>query len=127
MTQLFDAWTWIEYFEDGASAKEIEAVLKNSSKVYTPESTISEILTYTIRTKTKFDELFTIIHSNSDIVSVNLNNWLDAAELKFYWRKKRQGFGLMDALLLAKAKELDAKIVTGDPHFKGIKNVMFLK
>ena len=84
-------------------------------------------MTYALRTNANFDMLLSIIQSNSEPVSINIHNWLKAAEVKIRWRKKRQGFGLMDALLLAKAEELDAKLITGDPHFKGMRNVKFLK
>ena len=41
-------------------------------------------------------------------------------------RKRIKDFGLADAFVLTTAKRLGAKIVTGDPHFKNMKNVVFL-
>jgi len=45
------------------------------------------------------------------------------AELK----EKMKNFGLVDALILTFAKELNAKVVTGDEHFKGFKEAVFIK
>jgi len=32
----------------------------------------------------------------------------------------------MDSLLLEKQKEIGGKILTGDPHFKGMKDIVFM-
>jgi len=41
-------------------------------------------------------------------------------------RGKIRDFGLADAFVLATAKKLDAKILTGDPHFKNIKEAVMI-
>jgi predicted nucleic acid-binding protein len=36
-------------------------------------------------------------------------------------------FGLADAYVLATARKLKSKILTGDPHFKGMKEAVLIK
>ena len=42
-----------------------------------------------------------------------------AGILKVKKRKTAKGFGLLDAIVLASAKQYKLKIVMGDMHFKG--------
>ena len=39
-------------------------------------------------------------------------------------RRKIKDFGLSDAYVLAAARKLNAKILTGDPHFKNMKEAL---
>ena len=41
-------------------------------------------------------------------------------------RKKFKDFGLIDSMILLTTRKLDAKILTGDPHFKGFKETIFI-
>ena len=39
---------------------------------------------------------------------------------------KIKNFGLIDALLVAKQKEIKCRIVSGDLHFKNLKQVVYM-
>ena len=41
-------------------------------------------------------------------------------------RKKIKDFGLADVFVLLTARKLNAKIITGDPHFKGFKEAILI-
>jgi PIN domain nuclease of toxin-antitoxin system len=41
-------------------------------------------------------------------------------------RKNVKGFGLIDALIVAKQAEKKCRIVSGDQHFENVKNVLFI-
>ena len=41
-------------------------------------------------------------------------------------RKTEKDFGLADAYVLATARKLKAKILTGDPHFKNVKDAILM-
>ncbi len=40
--------------------------------------------------------------------------------------KKREVAGITDSIILATARAGDHKVVTGDPHFKGIPDAVYL-
>ena len=48
------------------------------------------------------------------------------SKIKHELRKKIKNFGLIDSILVAKQQELNCKIITGDSHFKNLKNVVFI-
>jgi len=64
-----------------------------------------------------------VIRANSSIAESSSKDWLDSAEVKSEKRKKHKNFGLVDAMLLIKQKQLNAIILTGDKHFKENRNV----
>ena len=59
-------------------------------------------------------------------MAIDLNLWIEAADLRHTMRKTQKDFGIIDALLLAVQRMLDCTLVTGDPHFKGLKRIRML-
>ncbi len=57
---------------------------------------------------------------------INLNPMLakEAGKLNFENKKKIRDFGMADSIILATAKLVGAKVVTGDEHFKTLNSVM---
>ena len=67
-----------------------------------------------------------ILLSLGKIVDVNLEIAEAGAEIHVRMRKEISDFGLADALILATAKKNNAKLITGDKHFKNVKDVVYL-
>ena len=125
---IMDTYGWIEYFrgtKQGLTVKKIVDEKKN--KIITIDSSLAEIKLHCLRTGYDFNYAMNLIKANSIIFPVMIDTWLRASAIKFEMMKKRQDFGLMDAILLAKQYEIGSKLVTGDPHFKGLKNIIFLE
>lgn len=128
MKYILDTYAWIEYFigsKKGITVKHIIEDTQNS--IVTLESCIAEIYLWCLREEKDFDSSFKIIKNCSSIIQINLANWIEAAKIRHENRKKIGNFGIMDAVILAKQKEIEFKIVTGDKHFKNLKNVVFLE
>ncbi len=127
-TYLVDAHAWIECFQGSKKAQPFQKLLLDpSEKFVTAESNLAEIRMWSIRAGKDFDELFHGLQANSSLTPITLNDWLEAATLREEMRKTRDHFGLIDSILLVKQKELRCKIISGDPHFKDLPNVIFLK
>jgi len=41
-------------------------------------------------------------------------------------RKQMKDFGLSDAFVMATARKLNARVLTGNPHFKGLKEAVMI-
>jgi predicted nucleic acid-binding protein len=126
MVFILDAYAWIEYFKGTGEGAHVGNILKKADKIITLECTISELLSYCLRNDMEFSRIYASMKSVSFIFPVTIDLWISAARVKAELRGKRQGFGLIDAILVAKQRELGAKLVTGDPHFKGMKDVILL-
>ena len=64
--------------------------------------------------------------SNSTIVGLTPEIAKEAGVSHADIKKKVRNFGLVDAIILVSARKLKAKIVTGDKHFKGFKETVWL-
>lgn len=123
---IIDAYAWIEYFDGSNKGKKVDSILENNNEIYTCAITIGEVISKVARmgkdTKTAYD----ILLANSQIINVDEELSLQAGLVHCEMRKTIKDFGLADAYILAAARKLGSKIVTGDPHFKDIKQAIQL-
>ena len=52
---------------------------------------------------------------------------VEAAKVNVRMKKEVEGWGLADSIVYATATVKKAEVVTGDEHFKKLKNVLFIK
>lgn len=127
MIYIVDSWAWTEYCIGSKSGLRLRTLLNNKNhKFITLECTISELKSYCLRTGYDFNLLYNVLKKNSIILPVLLSHWVEAAEIRHEMRKKAKDFGLIDSILVARQNELKCGVVSGDPHFKGLKNVVYL-
>lgn len=127
MIFIIDTYTWVEYFigsKQGAKLQELFDNLRN--KFITMECSLSELRGYCLKNNFNFEQMYSVVEKNSLVLPVLREHWINAAKIKHEIRKKIERFGLIDSILVAKQKELDCKIVTGDHHFKNLKNIVFV-
>jgi len=127
MLYIIDSYAWIEYFIGSTKGEILKKLFSNQANTFlTLPCCLGEIKGWALREQRNFTDLLTIIRANSTIPPLNDDDWIKAAEARFTQRKKRKGFGFIDAVILVKQQELSCKVITGDAHFKGLKDVIFL-
>ena len=128
MLYINDSYAWVEYFI-GSNKGEIlkKLFLNEKNNFLTIECCLAEIKGWALKNNKSFDDLFTIIRANSNILTLTEHNWIDSGEERFEQRKVQRDFGLIDAVILVKQKELNCMLITGDKHFKNMPNVIFLE
>ncbi len=123
---LIDTYAWIEYFIGSKRGEKVKEIIENEDNIIlTPECCLAEIKGWSIRENMDFDELYSIVRKISDVQCVITQDWLDAASIRSEMRKTMKDFGMIDALIIAQQKRMGCKIVSGDPHFEGSKDVVF--
>ena len=128
MLHIIDSYAWIEYFI-GSNKGEIlkKLFLDDKNSFLTMGCCLAEIKGLALKNNRDFNQLYKIIKANSRILAITERDWIDTAKERFEQRKKQKDFGLIDAVILVKQKELNCKIVSGDKHFKDMKNVIFMR
>lgn len=123
---LIDSYGWIEYFGDGPLAESYGRYIEKADKkgYYTPT-----IVLYEVYKKMKSElsedkalEAYAYISAYTTVVPLDERLALEAAE-----RSLSHGLPMAEAIIAATAKAFEAKIVTGDPHFKGLERVELIK
>jgi predicted nucleic acid-binding protein len=127
MKYLLDTYAWIEFFKASAKGERVAKLLENKkNKIVVCDVVFAEIFGWAIREKHIPGRLIAFIKQHSHIYELYTNIWLEGAAWKERMRLRKKDFGLADALLLSVQSATNATIVTGDPHFKGMKKVIML-
>jgi len=125
---VIDSYAWIEYFISSKKGEKVKRLfLDETNQFVTVECCLAEIKGWSLKYNLEFEQFFKIIRANSNIISISEHDWIHAAEEKFNQRRTQKDFGLIDAVILIKQKQLNCKVISGDKHFRNLKNTIFLE
>lgn len=124
---IVDTYAWIEYFMGSESGLKLKNLFENkNNKFITIDCCAAELRGFCLRENIDFNKIYSTLKKNSILLPVSSSHWLEAAAIRHELRKKVKDFGLIDSILVAKQNELKCMIVSGDKHFKGFKNVVYI-
>lgn len=121
MTATFDSSAWIEYFAGSEKGMVVKEMIDGLETIFTPSICLMEIKNKYLKEKRKFMSRINFICIKSQIVDINKEMALVAAEIK-----NRHNLYSVDALIYAVSQSQKSTLLTGDHHFKGLKNVKIL-
>jgi predicted nucleic acid-binding protein len=123
MRYIIDSYAWLEYFmgtELGRRVKEI--IDSEADEKLTPSICLAE--TYAKILKTEDEEKAELrrsfIKSRSALVLLTEELAVEAAKVDVSMKRRVQGWGLADSIVLSTARNRNGKVVTGDLHFRGL-------
>ena len=131
---VVDTYAWIEYFNGTEKGEKVKKFLIEEY-TYTPEIVLAEIARKYIREGASLETVkqrLRIIGELSVTVGIDYKIALESgkAYLELLDHSKKLKLkakpGLGDAIILATAKVLNAKVLTGDQHFKKIKITIWI-
>lgn len=125
---IVDAWAWIEYFRGTEYGAKLNDIIEDpTTDIYTCAITVAEIISKTARDNRDVEAAYDMLLSNSKIIKLDEQISKQAGLFHSKMRQTIKDFGIADAFILAAADKLEAIIITGDPHFKGLKNAIMIK
>lgn len=127
LDRIVDSFAWVEYFR-GTDAGRVVADEIEASAAGTPLVVVAELRDKYVREHLPdwsrdlaFIKEMTVLVPEDELIAVR------AGETKNRMRMEgRRDFGLIDGIIYETAREADAILVTGDPHFRGVRGVRFL-
>lgn len=126
MKYIIDAYAWIDYLEGGEKGEKVNNYLKEDYEIYISVLTISEVISKVMRKKGNVEIAYGALLSNAKIIGITPRIAKEAGLLHAEIRNTIPNFGLGDAYLLTISRKIDAKIITGDNHFKNFKEAILL-
>ncbi|GBE19286.1 MAG TPA: PIN domain-containing protein [Candidatus Pacearchaeota archaeon] len=126
MRYIIDSYAWVEYLEGSKLGEKVRDILTGKNEIYSLNLTIAEVISRVKRKKGSIEIAYNAINSNSKVAEITPEIAKKAGLFHMEIRSKIKNFGLVDALILILARELNAKILTGDKHFKGFKEAIFI-
>ncbi len=133
MTRLvIDTYAWVEYLLGSAVGARAKGHIEGRHAA-TPSIVVSELTRWYLReveagrrTNEEMTAHIEFVGSATAIVPLDRDIAHEAGELDFLMKKRIKGWPLADSVIYATAKALGARVVTGDPHFKGLSDVEFV-
>lgn len=117
MNVLIDSSGWIEYFANAPKAGRYAPLIEKASKQthFTPTIVLFEVFKKIKRDAGEKKALLAIAHiiDSTTVLALTERTAIHAAELSL-----QLGLSLADSIILATAIEQEARIFTGDRHFK---------
>jgi predicted nucleic acid-binding protein len=124
---VLDTYAWVEYFRKSPLSDKVESILE-TGKCFTPTIVVAELKTKFLRDNLDFTKAFNFIEVKTLIITLNKAIALSAGKINFERKKINPHWSLSDSIVLATAREMKAKVVTGDEDFIDLKDeVLMLK
>ena len=121
---LLDSWAWLEMFSGSPKGEKVRKEIKAASELLTTAANLYEVLYRTNENAgtEAADKAMEFIETHSQIVEIGKQTAIAAAEIR-----RNEKLHALDAFTLAASRLNEAQLVTGDPHFKNVKNVIFIE
>ena len=124
---VLDSWAWIEYFEGSSKGEKVKDMISDSrNEVFTHSVSVAEIISKAKRSGKDTDDIWMAITNNSKVLETNAEESKDAGITHASVKSKSRNFSLADAFILATARKLKARVITGDTDFKNIAEAIIL-
>jgi predicted nucleic acid-binding protein len=131
---VIDSYAWIEIFIGSHKGEKAREAIQNAEEAYTPDIVLAEIARKYLREGTKeqtIRERLKTIEETTEITSIDSQTAIETAKcyIQLTEKAKKENLkapSLFDAIILATAKTLNAKLVTGDEHFRGLSQTIWI-
>jgi predicted nucleic acid-binding protein len=123
MRYIMDSYAWLEYFMGSEAGKRVKQIVDaETDEKLTPSICLAETYTKILKMEDekKAELRRTFIKSRSALIPLDEDLAVEAAKTDVAMKKKVQNWGLADSIVLSTARNRKAKVVTGDPHFRGL-------
>jgi len=129
-----DSWAWVELFKASAPGKTAKERIEESEDAFTPSLVLGELARKYLK---EGEEEITIrkwlqtISEATQVIGIDIRLAEESAKASMELVKKARDEGLRkpglgDAIVLATARVCKAHLLTGDSHFKGLPETMWL-
>ena len=127
MAELFviDTFAWIEYFIGSKRGEKVMEFIETKKSI-TPTIVIAELCAKYSKDGEKFDEKIKFVMHCTNLANLDYSIAESSGRIHTEQRKKIKDFGIVDSVVYATALKVNAKVVTGDPHFNNIKESIII-
>ncbi len=124
MILIVDSWAWLATTEEGKIAdKSLEYIDNEKNILFTTVLNVYEVY-YRLKENSNEEEaraFIATIKNRATVVTIDEDIAILAGDIHL-----KEKLSSIDAFVYATAIKLDAKVITGDPHFKGKERTIFI-
>lgn len=123
---VLDSFAWIEYFRGGRLGREVNRRLREA-RCATPSIVLAELADkYTREGIPDLARDLDFVEAQTIVVPLDRATAEEAGRLKAEMRRRSPDAPLADAIVYATAHRLGADVLMGDPHFRGLRTVVYI-
>lgn len=119
---FLDTSALIEHFVGSKRGEKVADILRKEP-CFISILSLAEIKVWCLRNRRDYDVFVEKANKIVSTVDVTKSICESGAEITHEVQKTSRSFGLMDGMILASARSIEQKLVTGDAHFRGVKGV----
>jgi predicted nucleic acid-binding protein len=131
---VVDSYAWIEVFAGSGKGRSASKVMDDAEELYTPDVVLAEIARKYLREgadKRIIEQRVNAIIEASNVIPVDMDVAIKSASafLELKQQAKKNGLrepSLFDAIILGTTRSVLGNVLTGDPHFRDIKETVWL-
>jgi len=129
MKYVIDSYAWIEYFTGTKAGEKARPIIESQEEKITPTICLAEVYTKTLKVESQelAERQRVFIKEKSALATLDEPIAVESAKVQTKMKKEIAGWGLVDSIVYTTALLKKAEVVTGDEHFKKLKNVFFIK
>lgn len=127
MKYVIDSSAWIDYLKGGQLGEKVRELILGNNELFSLNLIVAEVVSYIGRKNGNAETGYRAITTNSKVVEINPEIAKKAGFFHAEMRKKVKNFGLADSIIIVMARELKAQVLTGDAHFRGFNEAVFVK
>ncbi len=124
--EVLDTFAWIEYFAGTRQGENARPYVEGGEAI-TPSIVIAEFTDKYQREGMNPTERLSFIKTKSAVSPLDDGLAESAGMISATRRKEVKGWGLVDSVVLATARAIGAKVVTGDEHFRDLEETIMIK
>lgn len=117
---VVDSYAWVEYAAGTPEGNRAQKYIEGNYPLFTPVIVVAELSDRATRTNRRDawrSGLYPFIRRHTEIVQLTGELADNAGPLKWEMRDGSHDVGLADAIVLATARDNDARVLTGDADF----------
>lgn len=129
MKYVIDSYAWLEYFMGTKVGERVKEIIENSEEKITPTICLAEVYAKTLKVEDQqlAEKQKAFIKEKSAIVFLDEMIAVEAAKVLVNNKKEIDGWGMADSIVYETAIVKKADVVTGDEHFRKLKNVLLIE
>jgi len=118
---VIDSFAWFEYFLGSEMGKKAKPYIE-AGHALTPTIVIAELADKYNREKMSFSEKLNYILMRTQDVGLDIAIAKESGRLNKARKSVNKRWGLADSIILATARARNAKIITGNEHYRDLTN-----
>ena len=123
--EVIDTFAWVEYFAGSSRGEKARPYIEKGDAV-TPALVVAEFTDKYVREGADPSERLKFMRAKTMIAPLDDEIAEAAGRISAERRGEVRGWGLADSCVLATARAMGARVVTGDIHFAGLEEAVMI-